>query len=88
MTRWAAVGGEDWTPFPTTFLMSSAFIPSVLSVLLRLFSFLPFVFQIWESHFLSKPQFFDFCVWGISSFQMDSSVGLICFPRLAGPSQP
>lgn len=86
MTRWAGVGGEDWIPFPTTFLMSSTFIPSVLSVLPFLFFFLAFVFQIWESYFLSKPQFFDFCVFGISSSQMDSSVGLICFPWLAGPS--
>lgn len=39
MTRWAAVGGEDWIPFPTTFLMSSTFLPSVLSILLPPFCF-------------------------------------------------
>ena len=44
MTRWAGVGGEDWIPFPTMFLMSSTFIPSVLSVLLSLFFFLPLCF--------------------------------------------
>lgn len=86
MTRWAGAGGEDWIPFPTTFLMNSTFIPSVLAIPLSLFLFLPFVFQTWESDFLCKPRFFNFCVFGISSLQMDSSVGLICFHWLAGPS--
>lgn len=71
--------------FPPCLLMDSTRTHFVFSILLSLFFFLPFVFQSWESYFFSKPQFFDFCVFGISSFQMDSRVGLICLLLVGWP---
>lgn len=79
---WSGRRGLDSISYQ--FLMSSTFLPSVLSILLPPFCFpdLGVVFP------LPNRSSSIFVFLAFLPFQMDSLVGLICFPCLAGPSQP